>query len=230
METSNNHGKIIVIEGLDGSGKATQSKLLLETLSKKYKVRRLSFPDYESQSSALVRMYLGGEFGSDPACVNAYAAATFYAVDRIASYLKDWKSDYEQGTLFVLDRYTTSNMVYMTSKLPRDKWDDFLLWLEELEYGRMGLPRPDSVIYLDMPTEVSQKLMSGRYNSDDSKKDLHEKNVCFLNSCRESALYAAKKLGWTVIKCNDADAPRTLGSIAEDVLRVASEVLGDPIK
>lgn len=230
METSNNHGKIIVIEGLDGSGKATQSKLLLETLSKKYKVRRLSFPDYESQSSALVRMYLGGEFGSDPACVNAYAAATFYAVDRIASYLKDWKSDYEQGTLFVLDRYTTSNMVYMTSKLPRDKWDDFLLWLEELEYGRMGLPRPDSVIYLDMPTEVSQKLMSGRYNSDDSKKDLHEKNVGFLNSCRESALYAAKKLGWTVIKCNDADTPRSLGSIAEDVLRVASGVLGDPIK
>lgn len=230
METSNNHGKIIVIEGLDGSGKATQSKLLLETLSKKYKVRRLSFPDYESQSSALVRMYLGGEFGSDPACVNAYAAATFYAVDRIASYLKDWKSDYEQGTLFVLDRYTTSNMVYMTSKLPRDKWDDFLLWLEELEYGRMGLPRPDSVIYLDMPTEVSQKLMSGRYNSDDSKKDLHEKNVDFLNSCRESALYAAKKLGWTVIKCNDANAPRTLGSIAEDVLSVASGVLDGPIK
>lgn len=230
METSNNRGKIIVIEGLDGSGKATQSKLLLETLSKKYKVRRLSFPDYESQSSALVKMYLGGEFGCDPACVNAYAAATFYAVDRIASYLKDWKSDYEQGTLFVLDRYTTSNMVYMTSKLPRDKWDDFLLWLEELEYGRMGLPRPDSVIYLDMPTEVSQKLMSERYNSDDSKKDLHEKNVDFLNSCRESAVYAAEKLGWTVIKCNDSNSPRSLEAIAEDVLMAVSEVLDDRIK
>jgi len=218
-------GRIIVIEGLDGSGKATQSKLLMEKLSENYKVKKLSFPDYESDGSAPVRMYLGGEFGDDPACVNPFAAASFYAVDRVTSYLKSWKKDYEEGTLFVLDRYTTSNMVYMTSKLPKKDWDDFITWLSEFEYDRLGLPRPDGVIYLDMPTEVSQKLMSGRYNSDESKKDLHEKNVDFLNACRKSALYAAESQGWTVIPCSEDSAPRTIEDIARDVYATACEIL-----
>ena len=218
-------GRIIVIEGLDGSGKATQSKLLMEKLSKDYTVKKLSFPNYESDGSAPVRMYLSGEFGDDPACVNPFAAASFYAVDRVSSYLKDWKKDYEAGTLFVLDRYTTSNMVYMTSKLPTDDWDDFLMWLSEFEYDRLELPRPDGVIYLDMPTEVSQKLMSGRYNSDESKKDLHEKNVDFLNACRKSALYAAQNQGWTVIPCSENNAPRTIEDIAADVYAEAVKIL-----
>ncbi len=221
-----NKGRIIVIEGLDGSGKATQSKLLMERLSKKFKVKRLSFPDYESDGSAPVRMYLNGEFGDDPACVNPFAAASFYAVDRVTSYLKNWKQDYDEGTLFVLDRYTTSNMVYMTSKLPTSEWSGFINWLSEFEYERLGLPKPDGVIYLDMPTEVSQKLMSGRYNSDESKKDLHEKNVDFLNACRKSALYAAENQGWTVIPCSEGGAPREIQEISEDVYATACNILG----
>lgn len=226
MENMNNKGRIIVIEGLDGSGKATQSKLLMEKLSEKYTVKKLSFPDYESPASAPVRMYLDGEFGKDTGCVNSYAAASFYAVDRVASFLKDWKKDYEAGVLFVLDRYTTSNMVYMTSKLPREQWDGFLSWLSHYEYDLLGLPRPDGVIYLDMPTDVSQKLMSGRYNSDESKKDLHEKDVNFLNACRESALYAAQTQGWSVIPCSENSAPRTIEEIAQDVYVKACELLG----
>ncbi len=220
-----NKGRIIVIEGLDGSGKATQSARLMEKLSEKYTVKKLSFPDYESPASAPVRMYLGGEFGTDAGCVNAYAAASFYAVDRVASYLKDWKKDYEEGVLFVLDRYSTSNMVYMTSKLPCEQWDEFITWLSHYEYDLLGLPRPDGVIYLDMPTEVSQKLMSGRYNSDESKKDLHEKDVEFLNACRKSALYAAENQGWTVIPCSENSAPRTIDAIADDVYTKACELL-----
>lgn len=218
-------GRIIVIEGLDGSGKATQSKLLMEKLSEKFKVKKLSFPDYDSDGSAPVRMYLGGEFGDDPSCVNPFAAASLYAVDRVTSYLKNWKKDYEEGTLFVLDRYTTSNMVYMTSKLPRKDWKEFIDWLSQFEYDRLGLPKPDGVIYLDMPTEVSQKLMSSRYNSDESKKDLHEKNVDFLNACRKSALFAAENQGWAVIPCSENGEPRTIEDIAQQVYRTACELL-----
>ena len=173
-----------------------------------------------------VRMYLNGEFGTDTNCVNSYAAASFYAVDRVASYLKNWKQDYEAGVLFVLDRYTTSNMVYMTSKLPKEDWDSFLSWLSVYEYDLLGLPRPDGVIYLDMPIEVSQKLMSKRYNSDESKKDLHEKNVEFLNSCRKSALFAAENQGWSVISCSENGEPRTIEDIASQVYSTACELLG----
>lgn len=225
MENSNNKGKIIVIEGLDGSGKATQSRLLLEKLSENYKVRTLSFPDYESDGSALVRMYLGGEFGDDPMCVNPYAAASFYAVDRVASYLKDWKRDYEEGTLFVLDRYSTSNMIYMTTKLPRDEWEMFISWLSQYEYEKLELPRPDGVIYLDMPPEVSQKLMTGRYSGDESKKDLHEKNIAFLHACRESALFAAENQGWSIISCAENSEPRSIEDISADVYEKAKSFL-----
>lgn len=226
MENNQNKkGRIIVIEGLDGSGKGTQAKILLEKLSQSYNVRKISFPDYESPASFPVRMYLNGEFGSSASCVNSYAAASFYAVDRVASFLKDWKQDYEAGTVFVLDRYVTSNMVYMPAKLPKEEWDSFLSWLSDFEYDKLGLPRPDGVIYLDMPTEVSQRLMSGRYNSDESKKDLHEKDVTFLNACRESALYAADNQGWKVIPCSDGETPYTIEEIAQKVYDTACEFL-----
>lgn len=222
MENNQNKkGRIIVIEGLDGSGKGTQAKILLEKLSQNYNVRKISFPDYESPASFPVRMYLNGEFGSSASCVNSYAAASFYAVDRVASFLKDWKQDYEAGTVFVLDRYVTSNMVYMPAKLPKEEWDSFLSWLSDFEYDKLGLPRPDGVIYLDMPTEVSQRLMSGRYNSDESKKDLHEKDVTFLNVCRESALYAADNQGWKVIPCSDGETPYTIEEISQKVYETA---------
>ncbi len=216
-----NKGKIIVIEGLDGSGKNTQARLLTEKLAENFDIKRLSYPDYESQSSALVKMYLGGELGDDPMAVNAYAASSFYAVDRIASYLKHWKADFENGMNFVFDRYTTSNAVYMLSKLKEEEKSDFLNWLYDYEFGKMGLPKPHKVIYLDMPTEISQRLMSKRYEGDESKKDLHEKNVDFLKICRTNALFAAKVLGWTVIECSDGENPYSIEEIAQKVFAEA---------
>lgn len=213
----NNKGKIIVIEGLDGSGKNTQARILTDKLAENMNVKRLSYPDYDSQSSALVKMYLGGELGDDPMAVNAYAASSFYAVDRIASYLKHWKADFENGMNFVFDRYTTSNAVYMLSKLQEDEKEAFLKWLYDYEFNKMGLPKPHKVIYLDMPTEISQRLMSKRYEGDESKKDLHEKNVDFLKICRTNALFAAGVLGWTVIECSDGENPYTIEEIAEKV-------------
>ena len=169
-------GKIIVIEGLDGSGKATQADILFNTLQKQgVNVKKLTFPRYDSDSSALVRMYLGGELGDDPDAVNPYACAAFYAVDRVASYLSDWKKDYDSGTVFVCDRYSTSNPLYHISKLPESGYKAYLDWINDFEHNKLGIPKPDAVIYLDMPTEISQRLMSKRYNGNDSKKDLHEK-------------------------------------------------------
>lgn len=219
-------GKLIVIEGLDGSGKATQTALLCEKLKNEGKAfTKLSFPDYDSPSSALVKMYLGGEFSENPNGVNPYAASTFYAVDRCAGFLKNWKNDYDNGGLFIADRYATSNAIYQTSKLPKEEWDTFLLWIEDFEYSKLGVPKPDAVIYLDMAVEVSQKLMSARYNGDESKKDIHESNVRFLQECRKSALYAAQKLGWNVICCNDGDSPRSIESISEDIFKLVEEIL-----
>ena len=187
-------GKIIVIEGLDGSGKATQTKLLFEKLqSRGMNVRRLEFPDYDSPSSSLVKMYLGGEFGSNPEDVNAYAASAFYAVDRIAGFLKDWKRGYQEDTVFLSDRYATSNIIYQMSKLPESERESYIRWQEDFEYDKLGLPRPDAVLYLDVEPDVSQKLMEKRYGGDNSKKDLHESNLRFLLSCRESALYVLKR-------------------------------------
>ena len=151
---------ILVIEGLDGSGKATQTALLEEALKKNgIPVKRVSFPDYSEPSSALVKMYLDGTFGTDPNAVNAYAASTFYAVDRFASYRRMWQEDYKAGTVILADRYTTSNAIYQMVKLPRSQWQSFLIWLADLEYDKMGLPRPRKTIYLDMPPEISQKLL-----------------------------------------------------------------------
>lgn len=211
--------QLIVIEGLDGSGKATQSALLAEYLKKmNLSVRKISFPDYSNPSSSLVKMYLGGQLGKNPADVNAYAAASFYAVDRYASYQQFWKDDYHNGTVIVADRYATSNAIYQLSKLPQNQYDEFLSWIEEYEYGMLQLPRPDVVIYLDMPVEVSQQLLSQRYNGDDAKKDLHESNCTFLAQCRKSALYSAEKYGWHIVGCAENGMPRTIESIHKEII------------
>lgn len=215
---SDNKGKLIVIEGLDGSGKGTQTKLLTEYLNKNgERVRQISFPDYDSPAATPVKMYLSGEFGKSPADVNPYAASCFYAVDRFASFNKNWKCDYENGTLILADRYATSNMIFQLAKLPQDEWDNFLFWLEDFEYNKLNLPKPDLVIYLDMPTDVSQKLMSKRYLGDESKKDIHESNVAFLDESARSARYAAEKLGWQVIKCAENGEPYSIESIHEQI-------------
>ena len=183
---------LIAIEGLDGSGKATQTARLEAVLqSRGMAVRRVTFPDYAEPSSALVKMYLDGTFGTDPGDVNAYAASTFYAVDRYASFRRFWQTDYEQGTVILADRYTTSNAIYQMAKLPRAQWQAFLIWLADLEHDKMGLPRPRRTIYLDMPPEISQRLLTGRYHGDESQKDIHESHLTYLRSCRNAALYAA---------------------------------------
>ena len=218
--------KLIVIEGLDGSGKATQTKLLAEKLNTLgYSVRQLEFPDYNSPSSALVKMYLGGEFGSNPEDVNAYAASAFYAVDRAAGYLGDWKRDYADGKVLLCDRYCTSNIIYQMSKVSESERDSFIEWQADFEYDKLGLPRPDMVIYLDVEPSVSQKLMEKRYGGDNSKKDLHESNLRFLLSCRDSALYAAEKCGWNLINCCQNGEIRSIEAIARDIESLVERVL-----
>lgn len=214
-------GKFIVIEGLDGSGKATQTEILKKAFASKGKrVKKLTFPDYDNPSSALVKMYLDGEFGENPDDVNAYAAAAFYTVDRIASYLKFWKEDYENGTVILADRYATSNIIYQMSKLPENQWDSYIDFQENFEYDKIKVPKPDMVIYLDVEPDVSQKLLSGRYSGDESKKDLHEKNVNFLLQCRKSALYAVEKLGWKKISCTENGEMRSVEDISRDILKI----------
>ncbi len=212
-------GKFIVIEGLDGSGKATQTEILRSYFEESgERVRKLTFPDYDNPSSSLVKMYLGGEFGDKPGDVNAYAAAVFYTVDRIASFLKFWKQDYENGVTILADRYATSNIIYQMSKLPESEWDSFIDFQENFEYDRIGVPKPDAVIYLDVEPDVSQKLLSKRYSGDESKKDLHESDLEFLLGCRRSALYAANRLGWRIVPCTRNGEMRTIEEISGDIL------------
>ncbi len=217
-------GKLIVIEGLDGSGKGTQAGELVKNLEAQGKqVRKISFPNYASDSSALVKMYLGGQFGQNPGDVNAYAASTFFAVDRFASFKQDWGSFYAQGGILVADRYTTSNAVHQCSKLPKEQWDAFLEWLFHFEYTLLGIPAPDLVIYLNVDPAVSQKLMTDRYQGDESKKDIHEGNLPYLNRSREAAEYCSKKLGWREIACCEAGRMRSIEAIQAEVLTLACE-------
>lgn len=218
-------GKLIVIEGLDGSGKATQTKLLQEYLAAQgISVRRVSFPDYESDSSALVKMYLAGTFGDKPGDVNAYAASSFYAVDRYAGFKKDWGAFYENGGVIVADRYTTSNAIHQCSKLDKEQWDTYLDWLFDFEYDLLGIPAPNVVIYLKVDPEISQKLMSGRYHGDESRKDIHEKDVAYLKKSREAAEYCCEKLGWKKIECSGSDGMRSIEEIQKDIVSILQSI------
>ena len=218
--------KLIVIEGLDGSGKSTQLELLISALEKDGKrVRKIKLPDYESPSSTLVKMYLGGEFGKDPNAVNAYAAGAFYAVDRYASFTLDWKTDYESDKIIVADRYATSNSIYQTEKIAEADWDSYLDWSADFEYNKLGIPKPDAVIYLDMPVDISQKLMTGRYGGNESKKDVHEADVAFLEKCRKSALYAASRQGWQIVECSNGKEPYSIEKIHNERMKIVDEEL-----
>lgn len=205
-------GKLIVFEGTDGSGKSTQFELLAKRLeAEQIGFQRLRFPQYEEPSSALIRMYLGGAFGDDPEAVNAYAASTFYAVDRYASYQRVWKDYYQGGGLVVSDRYTTSNAVHQGSKVPEGERAEFFRWLYDLEYDRMGLPRPDLVVLLDMPVELSEQLMRKREQSTGTHADIHERDEDYLKKCRDVALHAAKYYGWRTVSCAKNGAIRGRG-------------------
>ncbi len=219
-------GKLIVIEGLDGSGKSTQLELLPQNLLKSgINCKSVSFPDYDSNSSALVKMYLAGEFGKKPGDVNAYAASLFYAVDRFASYKTTWGEYYNNNGVIVSGRYTTSNAVHQTSKMDEGDWKGFLDWLYDLEYNKVGIPKPDKVIFLDMPIEVSQKLLSGRYKGDEGKKDIHESDTAYLEKCRKAAMFTAQYSNWTIVPCAKDGMPRSIEDIANDVLNETLKVM-----
>lgn len=214
-------GKVVVIEGLDGSGKSTQFEIVDKLLSdKNIPHRAISFPDYDNPSSALVKMYLGGKFSKNATDVNAYAASSFYAVDRYASFKLYWEEAYKSGDLILASRYVTSNAIYQMVKCEKSEWDNYIDWLFEYEYNKLGLPKPDSVIFLDMPISVSQKLLSNRYDGDEDKKDIHEINVGFLNKCREAALYTAEKYNWNIIKCSDGKNPLPLEIITDEIMKI----------
>lgn len=221
-------GKLIVFEGTDGSGKSTQFELLAKRLeAEQIGFQRLRFPQYEEPSSALIRMYLGGAFGDDPEAVNAYAASTFYAVDRYASYQCVWKDYYQGGGLVVSDRYTTSNAVHQGSKVPEGERAEFFRWLYDLEYDRMGLPRPDLVVLLDMPVELSEQLMRKREQSTGTHADIHERNEDYLKKCRDVALHAAKYYGWRTVSCAKDGAIRGVEDIHEEVYAIVKSCLED---
>lgn len=219
-------GKLIVIEGTDGSGKSTQFKQLTERLTKEGRAfRKLVFPRYSEPSSALIRMYLGGEFGTNPSDVNSYAASAFYAVDRYASYKQDWGKWYEDGGLVLSDRYTTSNAVHQAAKESAENRAEYLRWLYEFEYDRLGLPRPDLTIYLDVPTDFTEKLMRRREADTNTAADIHEKDMAYLATCRQSGKAAAEFYGWTVINCVKNGAMRSIEDIHEEIFAHVAKLL-----
>ena len=221
-------GKLIVLEGTDGSGKSTQFQRLTDRLSQEGRqFQKLVFPQYSEPSSALIRMYLGGEFGARPSDVNAYAASAFYSVDRYASYKKVWGQWYESGGLVVSDRYTTFNAVHQTSKEPPEKQSDFLKWLYDFEYSKLGLPRPDLVVYLDVPTDFTEKMMRSREAATHTHADIHEQDLEYLATCRRTGRAAAEYYGWTVIGCVKNGAMRSIDDIHEEIYRHVAACLED---
>lgn len=219
-------GKLIVIEGTDGSGKSTQFRLMSEHLQRDgVAFRHIVFPRYSEESSALIRMYLGGQFGTKPTDVNAYAASSFYAVDRYASYKMDWGQWYESGGLVLSDRYTTSNAVHQASKETGADREKFLQWLYDFEYAKMGLPKPDLIIYLDVPTDYTDKLLRHREQDTNTKADIHEKDMQYLATCRECGRSAAAFYGWKVIDCVKDGTMRTIEDIHNEIYAAVKQCL-----
>ena len=195
-------GRLIVLEGIDGSGKSTQFELLCRRLTAEgIGFKRVTFPRYDEPSSALVKMYLGGSFGNDPDSVNAYAASSFFAVDRYASFMQDWRGYYEGGGIVLTDRYTTSNAIHQGAKLPPERRERYFKWLYEYEYDLMGLPAPDMVIYLSIEAAQSACRLSLRQAETGTSGDIHENDMIYLKKCAQSGDQAALLLGWRRVEC-----------------------------
>lgn len=210
--------KLIVIDGLDGCGKATQcAKLASRIEGAGLAQTQISYPDYTQPSSTLVQLYLQGDISKDVNAVNPYAASVFYSADRYISYEKHWKDSWVRDSVVVADRYTSANIVHQMCKLPSEQWLDFITWLEELEYNLMGLPRPDLVIMLDVDLQVSASLLDNRYSGDQSKLDIHEANKEYQAGCQKAARFAAELLGWTLIRCNTGNAMRSIDDLAQEI-------------
>ena len=221
--------KLIAIEGLDGSGKDTQSRLLYGYLTGKGEnIKLLSFPDYENPSSTLVKMYLDGEFGKAPGDVNAYAATMFFAADRYASYKKIWADEYASGkTVILANRYTTSNAIHQLCKLGREEWESYLDWLCDFEFGKLGLPAPGLVIYLEVKPEITLEYVRKRSAETGRKMDIHEMDTEYMAHCYDAALYAAERMGWARIKCWDDESGKLLPieTIHEKIKKTVSDFL-----
>lgn len=220
-------GKLIVLDGLDGCGKSTQLDLAESYLKDLgLNCRAISFPNYDTLSGQLVECYLRGIIPCEGRN-GGYSASVLYAVDRYVSYVTDWKDFYEAGGIVLAGRYTTSNAIYQLSKIPPRECGDYLSWLFDFEYNKLGIPEPDEVIFLDMPTEVSQKLLSSRYNGDESKKDIHERDIEFLKKCRECAIFCAKAYSWTVIECSANGVPLAIEDIYLKICNQLRKILGN---
>ncbi len=219
-------GILITIDGLDGSGKQTQSELLFDRLTKAgIKSKIVSFPDYDSNSSALVKMYLGGEFSHDPNAVNAYAASAFFAVDRVASYISDWKKDYDDGTVIIANRYTTANAIHQLSKIDDNaERDSFLDWLYDFEFCKLGIPAPDLTLFLEVPVNISLSLIKSRSEETGREIDIHE-NEEHLSRAYSAALFSAKKLNWNTVHCAENGEMRTREDIADEIFNLVTETV-----
>ncbi|WP_241963598.1 hypothetical protein [Gordonibacter sp. 28C] len=209
---------MMAIEGLDGSGKETQTRLLESRLRELgLDVVSLSFPRYGQTSAVLVEEYLGGSFGASPKSVNAYGASSFFAMDRFASYLREWKKLYERCDVFLADRYVMSNAIHQCSKLPCEEWDGFLEWLFDFEFGKLGLPKPDKVFYLHLPVKESQRLLAQRCQSDGLLMDIHERDVEHLRKSQAAAEHCCGRYGWEQVECLDNGKLRRIEDIHEDI-------------
>ncbi len=211
-------GTIIVIEGLDGCGKSTQLELLKTQFTN---CRFITFPNYDSPSGEIVKQYLSGTFHEEDALRSAYSASSFYAVDRYTSFKQDWEKDYLSGKTIISARYTTSNAFYQMTKLPADRWEAYCSWLYDFEYQKLGIPRPDAVIFLDVPVEVSQRLLTERYDGNEEKKDIHEADVSYLKRCRDAVIYAYEHRPageqWQMISCCENEKMRSIADIQEEI-------------
>ena len=217
-------GRFIVFDGLDGSGKATQSELLRDKLLADGKeVTLLSFPRYDTVGATFVNLYLSGRLGDSPEDTGAYAASTFFALDRYLSYRMEWAKEYEkENAVLIANRYTTANAVHQLSKLPKEEWDTFLSWLWDFEYGKLGIPHPDDIIYLEMRPDIARTLIQSRSEKTGQKMDIHEKASDHLDRAYEAALYASEKLGWKRIACYENDQPLSREAIHRRVLDALS--------
>jgi dTMP kinase len=220
-------GKLIVIEGTDSSGKQTQTELLYEKYKKMgKKVMKITFPNYDSPSSEPVKMYLNGDFGGVGEA-NIHAVSTMYAVDRYASFKTIWEDFYNEGGIIISDRYTTSNMVHQASKFEdKDEKDNYLEWLVDLEYEKMGIPKPDVVVFLNMPTEMAFKLMEDRKNkiTGEDKKDIHENDREYMQKSHDNACYVANRYSWKEVMCIKDGKLKTIDEIGEEVFGVCEEL------
>lgn len=231
MYTEGIMGILIAIDGVDSSGKETQTKLLYERLKEKTdKIRMVSFPAYDKPSSSLVKMYLDGSFGTNPDDVNAYVASAFFAMDRFATYRTDWGKDYKEESIILADRYVTSNMIHQASKIDEiSEKEKCLEWVYDFEYNICGLPKPDITIFLDMPVKWATKLMEERANKIDGTqiKDIHERNSEYLQKSYDNAVFAADKYGWKRIVCAADDGIKSQADIHEEIYSAVCEKIGD---